>query len=115
MLHITWHRQFSDAALDTAIARHDKIVGGLSSTYLTLHEAPDGAPSISARQRQRIRQWLDEGDRDGTHRQLRRAAFVTDSAIVRGVLTAVLWFGERHYPMKSFEKRTQALDWLRQA
>ncbi len=111
MLHVSWTLDTTLESVQESIANHDRLINARGAGYLALHESPEGIPRLGAKERRCIADWLEREEK-GNHAECRGVAFVTESAIVRGMITAVLWFGERHYPMQVFATRAEAMRWL---
>ncbi|MGE0325857.1 MAG: hypothetical protein AB7K71_01975 [Polyangiaceae bacterium] len=111
VMHVRWVVDTNLESVRESIASHDRLINEHGGPYRTLHESPDGVPRLGAAERRLIADWLEREER-GNHAQCRGVAFATESAIVRGMITAVLWFGERHYPMRVFSTRREATSWL---
>lgn len=99
---------------DTTFQRYlDDLVSVLSARkpYVLLADATrSGAPS--ARQRQ-LQAEVIRVHEAGFARYCRGAAFVIDSALIRGALTAILWLQKLPYEHAIVPTRGEALTWLR--
>lgn len=82
LLHVRW--LVDTDPVEDSIATHDRLIKELAGPYRALHEAPDGIPSLGAKERRLIADWLEREER-GIHAQCRGVAFATQSAIARGM------------------------------
>ena len=74
-----------------------------------IYDATSGY-SASARVRRRQAEWIEE-HKQATKDACAGIAFVFDSVVVRGVLTAILWMSEVHAPHKVFGTLEAASEW----
>jgi hypothetical protein len=93
------------AAHDMLLAHHTPL------PYWALHEALGGAPDVSAKQRRRLGDWIEQ-EKDRNHRSIRAAVLVTPSPFLRGLVTAMSWVASTEYPRKTFQTRDEALGWI---
>ena len=109
VLLLTWHRHFDNEALRDAIRRNDEALADRTTPHIAIQEAPDGVPRISPLHRQELSEWVQKGG--GAHMTCRGTAFVTESSLARGLITAVSWVAPTAYPQKTFADRRTALEW----
>ena len=70
------------------------------------------APSVDARTRRKMADWID-GHREQSAEYCAGYAFVIRSGIVRGILTAILWLAPMPAPHVVVATREEGFEWLR--
>lgn len=110
LVEVEFHGNLRDEDFD----RYLTFLAGAHSKRQTWGLLLDGTHvrGVSALQRRRMADFLKE------HEELARkhcagTAFVLDSPLVRGTLTAIFWFQKQPTPYVVVGQRTQALMWLR--
>ena len=87
------------------VAVHEK-----NMQLAVLYDLSD-APPLSADQRRMQAEWNDDMD-ELLHSLTIAIAFVTKSAIMRGIMTAIFWFNRPKSPHQTFSTPVEGLDWL---
>lgn len=109
LLGVVWPEKLTDAELEAGITHHDQLLVAWDAPYAVLHQSR-GMPSLGPKQRRRTTNWTRLAA-NGAHRHCRGAVFVAPSPIVRGIITAVFWFEDPHYPVKTFGTREESMAW----
>ena len=112
VVKITYDKQVDEdefeELLDRVAATQARALGEGRQIAL-IYDASKGY-SASARIRKRQAQWIEE-HKDATRVACAGIAFVIDSVVVRGVLTAILWMSELNAPHKVFATSEAANAW----
>jgi hypothetical protein len=99
----------SDAHIDEFIQRFEAEVRGQQRPYATVMRLTQGG-GITAKQRA----YMASRMRDGSSQEdCKGTAFVLTSAVMRGLLTAVLWIRKPAYPVATFRSLPEGIEWAR--
>jgi hypothetical protein len=101
----------TDDDIERYVAAHDRYLAR-RELYAAVLDAR-GADQMSAAHRRRVAQWLTE-HREELRRYHVALAFVSSSALIRGVLTAIYWLHPPPYPYKMFASLDEAKTWARE-
>ncbi len=72
---------------------------------------PSGMDDVPANLRKRAGEWR-KGHQDLFRETIIAAAYITPSALMRGVITAIFWVSTPVVPVQTFATQTEALAWL---
>ncbi len=111
IMHVTWPSTTDQAALDAFFAEADAQTSG-GAPYVVLYECAS-IPRVPAPQRKAFKAWLTR-NRPLHEAYCRGVAYVTPSPLVRGVVASIFHIVGAPYPHRGFERRDDALTWLRQ-
>jgi hypothetical protein len=97
----------TDEDIVTYIAAHGAALR--RGPHVTIVDAR-GGQSMEAKHRRQITDWIKA---NAAELRLNRlgAAFVSDSVVVRGILTALYWVAPPPYPYQIFKTMNEALAW----
>lgn len=106
---VTPSESFTDADIDAFLAQYEKVLNARMEAYVTVLDL-QRCKDMSPTQRKRITRGMDK---NREHRRLwqRGIAMVFDSAILRMILTAILWANKPEYEIKVFSDLQEALKW----
>ena len=109
LLRLTYVDDYSDAELSRFLLEIDGILElpGRKAALIDLTRAKAG----SAKQRQMQGAWISSNEKK-LERDIVAAAIVTDSAIIRGTVTAVFWIRPLPLPTRVAATVAQAEVWL---
>lgn len=109
LLEVVWPDRLTMSDLETSIIRHDQLLVDWDAPYAVVHES-SGIPLLGPTQRRRLADWTEFAEH-GAHRHCLGSVFVAPSPIVRGIITAVFWFADPHYPIATVASKREALAW----
>lgn len=109
LLAVVWPDRLTISELEAGITHHDQLLVEWNAPYAVIHESP-GVPLLGPTQRRRLADWTELAEH-GAHRHCMGSAFVAPSPIVRGIITAVFWFSDPHYPITTVRTHDEAISW----
>jgi hypothetical protein len=109
MLQLRYVGDYSDAELDVFLSELDEVLKfpGQKVCLFDLTNAATG----TARQRQKQGAWIIRNE-EALAREFAAAAIVTDSAIIRGTVTAIFWIRPLPFPTHIVGTIASAEAWL---
>jgi hypothetical protein len=110
LLRIAYLGDFSDGELEQFLAQLSVVVRrpGKKCGLIDLR----GATNASARQRKRQARWIRDNV-EVLERDVSAAVIVTDSAIMRGIVTAIFWIRPLPCPTQIEPTLVRGLAWIR--
>jgi DNA-binding transcriptional regulator YbjK len=109
LLHIRYDGPFSDQELGTYLSQLDDVLRTPGRKVAIIDLLTAVAPPASQRRAQAA--WIERNEAL-LRQNFTATAIVTDSALIRGVVTAIFWVRPLPYPTQVVEGMEAAREWL---